>query len=600
MSAPQKSSYFSSDFKDFPTLSGVYLMKNEQGTILYIGKAKNLRARIRSYFIPGRDGRLMVPYLTSQITLIDYLVVPSEKEALILENSLIKQHQPKYNILLKDDKTFMSIMVNTSHEWPSLKVARVKGKLPKKDRYFGPYINAYAARQTLELMRSLFPLRQCSDHELYNRSRPCMLYDIGKCPAPCCQKCLPEDYKKTVERALNFLEGKNKDVLKDLQQQLKLSTEALEFEKASRLFKLIQAIEHVQDRPVLKNVSEDLDILALARQADRIVVVIQQYRDGRLKGSKEWSFCHVVQDDDTLLSTLILQHYEQESSKPKLILLSQTLPDLELLEELINCPLQIPKLGNKKELVSLALMNAQTALKKHQDANMEPVLASIEEIFELKNYPERIECIDQSQLSGTEPVSAIVTYIEGQKEPKSYRTYKLLVSDDYGGLEEVLERRFRDPKFLPDLLLIDGGKGHLSVTQNVLSRLNITGIDVIAITKEQGRHDKGLTNERFFINNQSEPKQLSPHSPELFLLQKIRDEAHRFVLAFQKKRREKKHFKSELDDLPGIGPVKKKRLLQHFGSIKKLKQATVDQLKEVEGLTQQDVITLTNWSMLDF
>ncbi|MBS0623657.1 MAG: excinuclease ABC subunit UvrC [Verrucomicrobia bacterium] len=592
---PTPSSFCSSELQKFPPLPGVYLMKNNRGKVLYIGKAINLKQRIKSYFIPGRDGRIMVPFLTSQVTTIDVIVVSSEKEALILENNLIKTHHPKYNALLKDDKTFLSLMLNVNHPWPMLKIVRLKGRPPADNLYFGPYPNGYAARQTLELLRLLFPLRQCSDHELYNRTRPCILYDMKKCLAPCCHLCTSEQYQTLVTQITAFLRGQDRSILKQLHDQLKQATEHLQFEKAQHFYQLIQAVEKTLASQTVQQVDrEDLDVLALAREGDSIAVTQQQYREGCLISSHSTCFHQIVQDDEELLTSFLLQQYQDHLDKPKLILLSHSLYSSHL-SELIGCEIQTPKKGDKKRLIDLALLNAQIALKRAPTKDVENILLSLEEKLSLTHYPERIECVDQSHLSGSEPVSAIITFLEGQPSKKDYRKYKLKTNDDYSGLKEVLTRRFRETQTLPDLLVIDGGKGHLTIALEVLSSLNISSVDVLALAKEAGRHDKGLTQEKIFLPHVLEPILLPKHSPELLLLQSIRDEAHRYVLNFQKTRRKKQHFQSELDNIPGIGPVKKKRLLTHFGSVKQIRLATEEEWEKVPGITKKDLESLYQW-----
>lgn len=275
-----------SQLSDFPPLPGVYLMKNDEGKILYVGKAKNLRMRVKQYFTPGRDGREMVPYLIAQVTAIDTIVVSSEKEALILENNLIKKHRPKYNALLKDDKTFFSLMINQKHPWPMLRVVRFKGKPPAGNLYFGPYAHGHAARQTLELLRHLFPLRQCSDRELVSRTRPCILYDLKRCIAPCVNKCTTQEYQKLVNRVIKFLRGHDSSILKELKAEMEQASEALNFEKAARLYQTIQNIEKTLEKQKVEKAGlEDLDVLGLYREADRVALVQLIFREGKLLNS---------------------------------------------------------------------------------------------------------------------------------------------------------------------------------------------------------------------------------------------------------------------------------------------------------------------------
>lgn len=593
--------------KQFPSLPGVYLMKDEAGRILYIGKAKNLKSRLRQYFVPGRDGRLMVPYLTSHIEEVDTIVVTSEKEALLLENNLIKKHQPKYNALLKDDKTFFSLMINHKHKWPMIRVVRFKGKPPSGNLYFGPYADGYAARQTLELLRSLFPLRQCSDRELEMRTRPCILYEMKRCIAPCVGKCSKEEYNKHVERVIQFLKGHDSAILKDLKAEMLQAAEDLEFEKAASLLHTIQAIEKtLEAQRVEKAGSTDLDAIGLFRDKERAVVTQMIFREGKLIASYDRLFRQNAQDDKELLTSFLLQHYGEKEFLPPMILLPIDLEEKHTLGELFSegkirkTTLTVPKKGDKAVLVKLANINAEAKLKKEkeQQNEKEQILAEMEEAFHLNNYPARIEIFDNSSLGGREPVSAMVAYTNGEKDRARYRKFAIreaAPSDDYGALQEVLRRRYRNAKEeeqLPDLILIDGGKGHLKVALDVLEELDVSTVDVVSIAKEEGRHDKGLTAEQIFVPYQKEPILLKPHAPLLFFLQQLRDEAHRFAITFQRQRRKKAVFASALDTLPGIGPVKKQRLLKHFGSLKRILEASEGEWKAVKGIGEKEVKAL--------
>lgn len=595
------------DLKSYPTSPGVYLMKNDAGKVLYVGKAKNLRTRLKQYFVPGRDGRQMVPYLTAQVVSIDTIVVSSEKEALILENNLIKQHRPKYNALLKDDKTFFSLMINHKHPWPMLRVVRFKGKPPAGNLYFGPYAHGYAARQTLELLRHLFPLRQCSDQELLSRTRPCILYDLKRCIAPCVKKCTHEEYDHLVQRVVNFLSGKDAQILKELKEELEKASEALEFEKAERIYRMIHYIETTLEKQTVEKAGlEDLDVIGFYRQADLVSVSQLLFREGKLTQAVSRSFTHNAQEDEALLTSLILQTYTDQEPLPHALLLPVELTEAETLSQMISnekkrtCAIIHPKRGDKKALLEMAYANAKAHFAKEKEDlhQKEQTLLKMEEMFHLTQFPHKIECFDNSNISGSEPVSVMVVFVEGEKAPEHYRKYKIKEadpSDDYGALKEVLSRRYKRAKEednLPDLILIDGGKGHLRITLEVLSSLDVSTVDVIAIAKEEGKHMRGMTAEQIFLPGEKTPHLLPSHSPLLFFLQRVRDEAHRFAITFQKVRRKKKSLASALDTLPGIGPTKKKRLLTHFGSLKRILEAGPDEWKKIQGITQKDCDTL--------
>ncbi|MCC5831906.1 MAG: excinuclease ABC subunit UvrC [Chlamydiales bacterium] len=582
--------------KRFPSLPGVYLMKNAAGKILYVGKAKNLRSRVKQYFGARGDGREMVPYLTAQVAEIDTIVVASEKEALILENNLIKKHRPKYNALLKDDKTYFSLVINHKHRWPMVRVARFKGKPPPGNLYFGPYAYGHAARQTLELLRSLFPLRQCSDRELMSRTRPCILYDMKRCVAPCVEMCTKEEYDALVKTVVDFLRGKEVGIRKELKAQMQKAIDALEYEKADQIYQTLQYIERtLEKQQVEKAGTADLDVIGIFRQADSVVVAQLFFREGKLIGSNDHLFMHNAQEDEELLSSFLLQQYGDQKELPDEIVLPLDVG--KALESLLNLKLTAAKRGNKRALLEMARVNAEAKFRRKANIR-EQTLLEMEEMLQLTNYPERIECFDNSNISGTEPVSAMVVFTEGEKDPRSYRKYKIktaAASDDYGMLKEVLTRRYRrakEEKNLPDLLIIDGGKGHLNVALDALSSLDVSTVDVIGVAKEKGRHDRGMTAEQIFLQGEKEPLILKPNSPILFLLQQIRDEAHRFAITFQRLRRGKKSMASTLDSLPGIGPVKKQRLLSRFGSLKRILEASEEEWREVKGITKKDILTL--------
>ncbi len=592
----------------FPTQPGVYLMKDLQGVVLYVGKAKNLRQRVKQYFVPGRDGRLMVPYLVAKINHIDTIVVSSEKEALLLENNLIKQHKPRYNALLKDDKSYIALKITTKEQWPTVKLVRYRGSPEPDGLYFGPYTSAQAARQTLDLLQRLFPLRQCSDQELARRTRPCLLYQMKRCVGPCVQKCTKEEYDHHVQRTIKFLRGQDKEVLKDLYEDMNRLSEALEFEKAAQTLRTIQYIEKtIESQHVDRPLGVDADALGIYRHGEEVILVQLLFRGGRLVGSRHFDFSNIAEDDTELLSSFLLQHYERQMEIPPDILLPVALSDRESVEEILTGRQQqhkvhvhFPQRGEKKALLDMAYTNAEAIFKsqKDEEALREKTLLEMQERLRLARYPSRIECFDNSTIAGTEPVSSMVAFTNGLKDSKRYRTYRLKIgtkSDDYAAMQEVLLRRYKRAKEendLPDLVIVDGGKGQLNIALKVFEELNVTGVDVIGLAKEQGRHDKGMTEEQVFLPNQKNPILLKKNSSILFLLQRIRDEAHRVAISFHRKRRTKRTLHSALDDIPGIGPAKRKALLKHFGSLKKVEIATEGELKQVKGISDANIAAL--------
>lgn len=585
----------------YPDQPGVYLMKDERGVVLYIGKAKNLRARLKQYFAEYGDQREMVPYLTAQVNVIDTIIALTEKDALILENNLIKRHKPKYNVLLKDDKTFVSLCL-TRHKWPLLKIVRYKGK-PKDDGiYFGPYTNALAARQTYDLISKLFPLRQCSDAELRVRARPCLLYDIKRCIAPCVDLCTEEEYFKHVDAAKRLLRGQDKEVLKELKRHMNFASENMEYEKAEAFLKMIHQIEHVtQVQHVDNPAAKDCDVVGLHREADAVLIALLFFRDGKLIGSEHFSFHLIASNDAEIVETFLLQHYKNLPKPPKEIFIPHILSDQTALGEIIGVNIISPQKGKKKELIEMAMRNAKALFVREQDARSlkEKMLLDLQETLQLNRFPRRIVCFDTSNIAGTDAVASMVSFVNGEKDKSRMRLFKIRdKSDDYSAMREVLTRHFtkeKDLGDLPDLLIVDGGKGQLNIALEVFETLGIASVDAIALTKEDARHDKGLTQEKIYVPYRKDPFFIDLRSPLLFLLQKIRDEAHRVAIEFHRKRRSKRTITSELDDIEGIGPVKKKRLLKHFGSVKALKAATEENLKAIKGLNKKDIQTLLSW-----
>lgn len=582
-------------------------MKDRQGEVLYVGKAKNLKQRVKQYFVPGRDGRLMVPYLVEKIEQIETIVVNSEKEALLLENNLIKQHKPRYNALLKDDKSYIALKITLKDKWPTVKLVRYRGSPEPDGLYFGPYTSAFAARQTLELLNRLFPLRQCSDQELARRVRPCILYQMKRCVGPCGQKCTEEEYRSHLDRTIKFLRGQDKEVLKDLHDEMKRLSEALEFEKAAQIHRSIQHIEKtIESQHVDRPLGHDADVIGLYRHGEDVILAQLLFRGGRLVGSRHFDFSKIAEDDAELLASFILQHYVQQAEITSEIYVPTPLSEHESLEEILSTrhhqkvSIHFPQRGEKKALLEMAQANAEALFKtqKNEEELREKTLIEMQERLGLSRYPARIECFDNSNIAGTEQVSSLVAFTDGLKDKKRYRMYRLRIGNkqnDYAAMQEVLFRRYKRAKEendLPDLVIVDGGKGQLNIALKVFEELNVTGVDVVGLAKEQGRHDKGMSEEQVFLPEKKEPIILKKNSPVLFLLQKIRDEAHRFAITFHRKRRSKQTLRSALDDIPGIGPVKRKNLLTHFGSLKKIEIASEEELRKVKGISEANIQAL--------
>jgi excinuclease ABC subunit C len=599
----------STHLRSYPNTCGVYLMKDKHHAVLYVGKANNLKGRLKQYF-DVTDSRMMIPFLMSQVENIDIILTSSEKEALLLENTLIKKHQPKYNALLKDDKTFVSLMINKDHPWPMLKLVRYKGPPKKEGLYFGPYTSSIAAKETLDLLSKIFPLRQCSDRELASRTRPCILHAMKRCLAPCVEKCTKKDYALFVDKTIQFLKGDNQIILKELKQEMELASQHLEFEKAAALLHTIKQIEHIthHSKSEVQPNTPDCDALGLYREGHRSLIALLSFRMGRLVSSDHFYFEAALEDSSTLLESFILQHYMHAADVPRDILLPLPLASKDTLSCVLQeqahqfCSFKYPQHGIKKKLIELAERNAQALFYQEErgESNKETLLTELQEKLSLSRYPARIECFDTSHLAGTSPVASLVTFTHGVKDSARYRTYKIHgeQTDDYNALKEVLLRRYRKGKLegdLPDLIIVDGGKGQLGVAQSILKELGVASCDLIALAKEDSRHDKGLSQEQVFLLSHKDPLLLPTHSSLLFFLQQIRDEAHRRAITLHQKTRKKLILSSELDALPGIGPVKKNKLLKHFGSVKKLKAASDSQLDKTPGLNKKDVEMLKKW-----
>lgn len=587
---------------NYPKAAGVYIMKDKSQKVLYVGKAKNLRARLQQYF-SSHDKRPQIPLLLAKLESIETIIVQSEKEALLLENTLIKKEQPKYNILLKDDKSYILLKIRNKHQWPSVELRRYKKTPPNDGLYFGPYTNADAAREILSLIEKNFRLRQCSDRELRTRKRPCILYDMKRCLAPCVGYCSSASYKKELHLATEFLKGKNAKVLEDLKQQMQLASDELAFEEAAELLRKIENIEKALESQKVNLVgTKDFDVIGIVNKAGLCCIVKISYRKGKLVDIFRSHFDNVLQEDEEILESFLLQHYQ--SDLPHEILLPMQLERQSFLNDLLfsqkKARLLSPKKGEKAALLEMAETNALASFeqKKNKDEEIQNLLLQLKEQMHLQNYPHHIECIDNSHISATNCVASMVCFLDGQKKPSQYRKFKIKEAasgDDYAMLEEVLIRRYQKAKEhnqLPDLVLIDGGKGHLNLAQEIFMELDITGVDLLSISKEAGKHDKGLRSEIIHSKNHPSPIALDAKSPLLFLLQRIRDEAHRVAISFQRNRQRKKALQSVLDDVPGIGPAKKKALLQHFGSLKNIQNAKLEELLEVKGISKKNAAYL--------
>lgn len=594
--------------RNLPLQPGVYLMKNASGGILYVGKAKRLRHRVRSYFTLSGIPSHRILSMVSQIADLEYIVTDSELEALILEATLIKKHRPPYNVMLKDDKSFPYIKLTLNETFP--RVITVRKVTRDGALYFGPYVKSGAMQHTLKLLKRLFPLRLCSgDIACNSRERPCFEYEIHRCPGVCAGKCSPEAYLATVEEVKLFLQGKKEELLGDLQHRMEEHAERLEFEQAARLRDQIQGVKHVMQRQkIVSTQLENQDVVATARKGMQVNLQIFFVRNGMLMGRQSFSFSEMVHterdtedhertetlDEHEVLRAFVEQYYVKDVLIPDEIILPTVIPNQDMIAEWLSdrkgkkVDFVIPQRGRKKHLIALAQQNAELALVEQEPQDIEAftgILKELQQQFRLRALPRRIECFDISNIQGTLAVGSMVVCEHGLMKPKDYKRFRIKTvegSDDYGMMQEVISRRYsrlqREEQPFPDLIMVDGGKGQLHAAQHALYTLKITSIDVVGIAKARGPRGSESDQERIFTPTTVDGIVLDTTRRSAQLLQHIRDEAHRFAITYHRNLRKKANFHSILEEIPGVGQKRRKRLLTHFGSLKKLKEATLDEI----------------------
>lgn len=592
------------DPKKFPTLPGVYLMQGEKGEILYVGKAKNLRSRLRSYFSAEGDGRAHIRFLMNRVREIETIVTDTEKEALILENTLIKKHRPRYNIQLRDDKTYVSIRLDPREEFPALQVVR---KVQRDGAlYFGPYSSGSAVRETLKEIYRLFPLRHYPIETCRRRGRPCLFYQIGQCSAPCYGRIDRQGYGELVKGVMALLSGQESEVLTLLRMRMSEAATAMRFEEAATLRDQIRAIEQTVERQkVVEAGGGDQDVVGIHREGGEVEVSVLFIRQGKLIGRRnftlEWRL-----DEAELLSSFLQQFYGREVFVPDQVLLPFPLEDADTLGEWLSerkgrkSAVLAPRRGEKLRLVELAARNAAESFRERGSRReaREAVLAEIAERLLLARLPRRMECFDISNVQGRQSVGSMAVLLDGEPASGEYRHFRIRTvegADDYASLGEVLRRRLvrgMAEKNLPDFILIDGGKGQLAVLSAVLEDLGLVdAIDAAGIAKSRilaNMRGKVVekSEERFFLPGRKNPVLLRQGSPALFLLERLRDEAHRFAITRHRKLRGKAALHSAIDDVPGVGPSRRRALLKHFGSLRTLREASLEDLLAVPGLPE--------------
>ena len=581
---------------------GVYLLRDQHGKIIYVGKAKNLRGRVRTYF-RGGDERSQVRFLMQRVAGLETLVTANDKEALILENNLIKQYKPRYNIRLKDDKSYVSVKVTVREPWPRILVTR---KIVKDgSQYYGPYASAWAVRETLDTIRKVIPLRTCSDGVFHHRSRPCLECQIKRCLGPCCIPVDPEVYRQHVREAVMLLEGKSQQLARQLEEQMQRASDEMRFEDAARLRDRVRAIERTQERQqVVSHWGDDQDVFGLYREGGFIEVQVLFVRQGKLTGNQAYSFTDFEFADDEVLEAVLAQFYQGERYIPDEILVPVELEDQDVRAEYLSerkdrrVTILRPQRGDKARLLEMAAENARQSFRERQDAgrNRERMSDELRQRLHLRNAPKRIECFDISNIQGRLAVGSMVTFDEGEPDKSRYRRFRIKTvpgADDFRMMYEVLKRRFaraKEENSYPDLLVVDGGKGQLNVALEVLRELEINEVDAVGLAKmrvERAPQSPELvrSEERVFLPGRKNPVVLRRNSNALFLLQRVRDEAHRFAITYHRKLRHRERLRSVLDAIPGVGPTRRRVLLRHFGSVRRICAASVDELAQVPGIS---------------
>jgi excinuclease ABC subunit C len=588
----------------FPAAPGVYLMRGAADEILYVGKAKNLRNRLRTYFSAAGDGRPQIRYLMNRVARVETILTDTEKEALLLENTLIKQHRPRYNIDLRDDKTYVSVRLDPREEFPALQVVRRvqrDGAL-----YFGPFSSSAAVRETLREIYRLFPLRHYPLETCRRRGRPCLFHQIGQCSAPCHGRIGAAEYRELVRGVTALLSGHDSEVVGLLRQRMAAAAAALRFEEAARLRDQVRAFEQpVERQKVAAAGGGDQDVLGLHREGGEVEVALLFVRQGKLIGrhcyALEWRL-----DEAELLSAFLQQYYGREVCIPDQLLLPLPLEDAGTLAEWLGerrgrkVELLVPRRGEKLRLVELAARNAAESFRERGSRHeaRTAVLAEIADKLQLARPPRRMECFDISNVQGRLSVGSMAVVVDGEPARREYRHFRIRSvagADDFASLYEVLRRRLTRgvaEASLPDFILIDGGKGQLSVLTAVLDELGLAGaIGAAGIAKSRVfANVRGAavekSEERFFLPGRKNPVLLRQGSPALFLLERLRDEAHRFAITHHRRLRGKAALTSALEAVAGVGPARRKALLGHFGSVRRIRAATLEELLAAPGVPE--------------
>ena len=583
--------------RSLPTKPGIYLFKDSNETVIYVGKASNLRNRVKSYFQQASNFPDKTQQLISKVDKIEFVVTESDVAALILECQQIKKYRPRYNVLLKDDKSFPYIKIDVKNEWPTINITR--RRYDDGAKYIGRIPSAASARQTYELIKKLFPLRSCSRVITGKDIRPCLKYHIRRCYGPCIGAISKEEYRDIVKQAITFLEGKENYVLRELKRKMNVASENMEFEKAAQIRDQIQAINDViESHKIPFNIKGEQDIVALARDYDLACLRMFSVKDGKLINDKQYIMEGTHNEENSqIMESFVKQYYSAAVDMPGVIVLQFPVIEPDLITRWLqekrgaHVELRVPSKGTLLRLVEMVAENARQELAMYQvrqTARPEilTVLSKLKDRLNFPKIPHRIEAYDISNIQGTTAVGSMVVFENASPRPAHYRRFKIKFVqniDDYAMMREVIQRRFRgyvdsqeNWTVAPDLVLVDGGKGQLNAAVKGMDEMGVTTIPVISLAKE---------NEDIYITGSTEPIRIDKSSPELHLLQRIRDEAHRFAVTYHRKLRSKRGKESALDTIPGIGPARKKALIKKFGSVRNIRDATIEQLSSVEGIT---------------
>jgi excinuclease ABC subunit C len=637
---------------ELPTDPGCYLMKDHRGTVVYVGKASSLRSRVRSYFDAGGDDRLFVALLDDLLGDVEVIVTRSEKEAVLLENELIKKHRPRFNVRLRDDKDFIVLRLDERHPYPRLEVWRARQRKDDGARYFGPYSSASSIRETLRIVNRFFQLRTCTDHVFDHRKRPCILYQIGRCPAPCVYEVAEADYRASVEDAIAFLEGRETELVERLRRRMDDAAGALRYEEAARVRDQLVAVERsLEKQRVLMADRADRDVVGVYREGPDLVLQVLAMRGGKLQDSRSYPFAGQEFPEAEILSSFLSLYYEQNAA-PEEVLVPIEPDGADALAEVLSerrgrrVRLLTPQRGAKADLLEVAARNAEQSFRSWQEKGerREQALGALVKALHLTRPPRWMECYDISTFQGALAVGSGVSFKDGEPDKANYRRYKVkgvAGQDDYAMLHEVITRRLRRAmaeNAFPDLLVIDGGKGQLNAALAAAKDLGVSTspvagipgapfVEMVGLAKSRlvdpvslgttrviarrasrgaaqaladaaEARDRGFVSElarspeRVFLPGRKEPVVLRQNSAELFVLARIRDEAHRFAITFHRKLRRERNFQSVLEEIPGIGAGRKRALLRHFGSLKRVKEANVEELAAVEGFGPKQARTV--------